>query len=219
MSKRKKRRNAVACCQEKGRRGWRGNRSSWTRVSRHPRVPSPAAPASASTPSPPPPPPHPSLLRRGRRRGGREGRTLGSPPPSTSFPSPPTPQGDQINGGLRPTFRSIALWAIPYHPCSSSGPSTAANTRATALGSFYKCECACVGVHMCMCKFVHICVCKFVQIFASRICSRIHVHLHRCVYVCMLPATLLNVMGHSPPLQLWGLSFAQIGPSTSESSA
>ena len=105
MSKRKKWRSAVACYQEEGKRGWRGSRSSWTRAWRHPRVPSPVAPASASTPSPPPPPPHPSWLRRGKRRDGREGRTLGSPPPSTSFPSPPTPQGDQINGGLRPTFR------------------------------------------------------------------------------------------------------------------
>lgn len=106
MSRRRKRRSAAACCQKEGRRGWRWwSRSSWTRVWRPPRVPSPADPVSVSTPSPPPPPPLPSWLRRGRRRGGRGGRTLGSPPPSTSFPSPPTPQGDQINGGLRPTFR------------------------------------------------------------------------------------------------------------------
>merc|ERR1719458_1234130 len=105
-------------------------------------------------PRPSPPPPHPSWLRRGKRRDGREGRTLGSPPPSTFFPSPPTPQGDQINGGLWPTFRSIALWAIPYHPCSSSPPSTAANTRATALGSFNKCECARGGAYICAWKFV-----------------------------------------------------------------
>ena len=104
-SKRKKRRNAAACCQEEGRRGWRGRRSSWTRVSRPPRAPSPVDPASASTPSHPPPPPRLSWLQRGRRRGGRGGRTLGSPPLSTFFLSPPTPQGDQINGGVQPTFR------------------------------------------------------------------------------------------------------------------
>ena len=103
-------------------------------------------------------------------------------------------------------FRSIALWAIPYHPCSSSPPSVA-NNRATDLGSYNKCECACGSAYVCVQIFVaNMCM----QIFASCICSR-HTcaspqSFYRCVCICVLPATLLNVMGHSPPLQLWGSS-------------
>lgn len=120
-------------------------------------------------------------------------------------------------------FRSIALRAIPYHPCSSSPPSTVAPNPATALlGSFNNRESAlgdaCVCVQICA---RDTCVHFFLQIFASCICiSRTCASpqsFYRCVCICMLPATLLNVMGHSP-LQLWGSS-AQIVPSTSESSA
>lgn len=66
---------------------------------------------------------------------------------------------------------------------------------------------------------VHMYVCKsLLQIFASCICSW-HTcaspqSCYRCVCICMLPATLLNVMGHSPPSS----SGAPL-PSTSESSA
>ena len=120
-------------------------------------------------------------------------------------------------------FRSIALRAIPYHPCSSSPhpqwppiqqrPFLAALTIVNLHLEMHMCACA----NLCkryMCAF-------FLQIFASCICiSRTCASpqsFYRCVCICMLPATLLNVMGHSP-LQLWGSS-AQIVPSTSESSA
>ena len=106
-------------------------------------------------------------------------------------------------------FRSIALWAIPYHPCSSSPPSVA-NNRATDLGSYNNCECACGGAYICVQIFVaNMCM----QIFASCICMYPQ-SFYRCVCICVLPATLLNVMGHSPPSS----SGAPL-PSTSESSA
>ena len=89
-------------------------------------------------------------------------------------------------------FRSIALRAIPYHPCSSSPPSTVAPDPATALlGSFNNRESALGDAYVCVCKFVQkIHVCIFFFKFLHRVSvSAAHVHLHRastdaCAFVC-----------------------------------
>jgi len=101
----------------------------------------------------------------------------------------------------------------PQWPPIQQRPFLAALTIVNLHLEMHMCACA----NLCkryMCAF-------FLQIFASCICiSRTCASpesFYRCVCICMLPATLLNVMGHSP-LQLWGSS-AQIVPSTSESSA
>ena len=74
-------------------------------------------------------------------------------------------------------FRSIALWAIPYHPCSSSPPSVA-NNRATDLGSYNKCECACGGAYVC------------VQIFVANFCIMYMQLAHMCISTELLQMRL-----------------------------
>ena len=98
-------------------------------------------------------------------------------------------------------FRSIALWAIPYHPCSSSPPSVA-NNRATDLGSYNKCECACGGAYVC------------VQIFVANFCIMYMQLAHMCISTELLQmrlhlyvtSYLTKCDGSLPPLQLWGSS-------------
>jgi len=148
---------------------------------------------SASTPSPPPPPPHPSTSPR-RRCGKRQAawRTLASPTPSTPFPSPPpTPlaQGDQINGGHRPTFRSIALQAAPYHPCSSTRSPILRKLEQRFLAALTNANvkvevCMCANIYLCKClqHFANICMCIYMysQTCASQQMFQ-HLHLHSYV--------------------------------------
>ena len=123
-------------------------------------------------------------------------------------------------------FRSIALWAIPYHPCSSSPPSTAANTRATAALTNVNVH---VEVHMCVKICANICV----QISANFCIIRVQILAHFCIvylqpYMCIstellqmrlhlyVTSYLTKCDGSLPPLlQIWGPNC----PSTSGSSA